>query len=158
MWGGTPWPWAPIASSQNRSRPTPWSPWSTRCCGRRKAARRSREVRDGAQTRLAARGRLARRRRRDEHLGLARRRRRRRGTAVPHLHRAGRPHPLYHPALPVQRRLRRRYRVPGPERHADHETRLARGAVDQGHDNDARKPSLVIGMAFGFLVIEFGFV
>src|SRR5438034_8956636 len=106
MWGGTPWPWAPIASSQNRSRPAPWSPWSTRCCGRRKAARRSREVRDGAQTRLAARGRLARRRRRDEHLGLARRRRRRRGTAVPHLHRAGRPHPLYHPALPVQRRDR----------------------------------------------------
>src|SRR3989449_3918754 len=24
-----------------------------------------------------------------------------------------------------------------PERHADHETRLARGAVDQGHDDDA---------------------
>src|SRR5947208_8585993 len=70
MWGGTPWPWAPIAASQNRSRPTPWSPWSTRCCGRRKAARRSREVRDGTQTRLAARGRPTRRRRRDEHLVL----------------------------------------------------------------------------------------
>src|SRR5207244_7911602 len=42
--GGHAVAWVPIASSQNRSRPTSWSPWSTRCCGRRKAARRSSEV------------------------------------------------------------------------------------------------------------------
>src|SRR2546427_4920488 len=36
MWVGTPWPWAPIASSRSRSRPPPWSSWSAPCSVTRK--------------------------------------------------------------------------------------------------------------------------